>query len=251
MTETRGAGTGARPRHLLLAPLYLLGALLVLLPAALIIARVIWMPFWIPASAMAPTLLAGDYMAVRPVQPDTIRRGDVLVFRHTVHSAAFVMRLVGLPGDRVQMADGRLHLNGDAVDREPAGTFTEVKGPQGPGLSLPRCGNDPVGMGMPCETPRQRETLPGGRGHFTLDLQPDGAQDDTPEFTVPAGHLFFLGDNRDNAFDSRFSQAAGGLGMVPLENVIGRAEWIVFSARGALLADVWNWRGGRFLKGVE
>ncbi|MFC7703112.1 signal peptidase I [Plastorhodobacter daqingensis] len=228
-------------------------------------------PFWIPSGSMKDTLLIGDFLFVNKMAygysryscpfaicPITGRilgsepeRGDVVVFRHPVSGADYIKRLVALPGDTVQMRDGVMILNGEPVPQEPAGQFEEVFERQGPLGTHPRCENSPVGEGGICVKSRFRETLPGGRSHNILNIDERGAADNTPLFTVPEGHFFFVGDNRDNSQDSRVAQAVGGVGFVPFENLIGRADRIVFSSAGRSMLYFWTWRSDRFFKAVE
>ncbi len=156
-----------------------------------------------------------------------------------------------VPGDRVQMKNGILWLNGQEVPQTPAGTFTEMNAPQGPQQSLPKCANEPVIAGGPCEKTRYTEALPGGPSHDVLNIFDGGPGDNTAEFTVPEGSYFFMGDNRDNSGDSRWPAASGGVGMVPAEYLIGRADRIMFSSAGKSLLYFWTWRGDRFFKAVE
>jgi signal peptidase I len=116
---------------------------------------------------------------------------------------------------------------------------------------LPRCENGPVGEGGICTSSRYTETLPGGRQHVVLNIDDGGFADNTDVFTVPEGHFFFMGDNRDNSQDSRFGQAVGGVGFVPAENLIGRADRIIFSSAGRSMLFFWTWRADRFFKAVE
>ena len=109
---------------------------------------------------------------------------------------------------------------------------------------------DPVGEGGLCTKERFRETLPGGKSHEILNIE-DGYADNTPLFTVPEGHFFFMGDNRDNSMDSRFDRAVGGVGMVPFDHLIGRADRIMFSSAGRSMLYFWTWRADRFFKAVE
>ncbi len=227
-------------------------------------------PFWIPSGSMKDTLLVGDFLFVNKMAygysrfscpfsmcPITGRilgsepeHGEVVVFRHPVDGSDFIKRVVGVPGDTVQMRDGVLFLNGQPLPQEPAGQFEEVYARQGPLGTYPRCENAPVGEGGTCVKSRFRETFPNGNSHNILNIDNSFA-DNTPLFTVPAGHFFFMGDNRDNSQDSRFPQAVGGVGFVPYENLIGRADRIVFSSAGRSMLYFWTWRSNRFFKAVE
>jgi signal peptidase I len=177
-------------------------------------------------------------------------RGDVVVFRHPVSGRDYIKRLVGMPGDRVQVRDGILHLNGEAVATQDAGEFREVMAPQGPQRLTPRCENGPVGQGGICIKSRSIETFPDGRKHVVLNIGDQGS-DHTPVYVVPEGHYFFMGDNRDNSADSRLPQAAGGVGFVPFENLIGRADRVMFSSAGKSMLFFWTWRSDRFFKAIE
>ncbi|MEQ9259337.1 MAG: signal peptidase I, partial [Roseovarius sp.] len=191
--------------------------------------------------------LDGDNTRLMGGEPE---RGDIIVFRHPVHGTDFIKRVVGLPGDTVQMREGVLHINGEPVQLEPAGEFVEVKERQGPLQVMPRCENGPVGVGGDCIKSRQIETLPGGTRHHILNIarQPT---DNTGIYTVPEGHYFFMGDNRDNSTDSRVPLAAGGVGYVPFENLIGRADRVMFSSAGRSMLFFWTWRGDRFFEKLE
>jgi signal peptidase I len=228
-----------------------------------------YQPFWIPSGSMKDTLLIGDFLFVNKMAygyskyscpfaacPITGRiwaaepeRGDVVVFRHPSTGADFIKRLIGLPGDTVQMKDGILWLNGQEVPQTPAGTFEELMAPQGSQGNIPRCANAPVGPGGNCVKERFTETLPGGVSHDILNIG-QGAGDNTALFTVPEGHYFFMGDNRDNSQDSRFKRP-NGVGMLPAEYLIGRADRIMFSSAGKSLFFFWTWRSDRFFKAVE
>ena len=122
--------------------------------------------------------------------------------------------------------------------------------PQGPEGSPPRCANAPVGMGGTCEKERAIETLPNGVSHTILNIG-NQSTDNTGVFVVPEGHYFFMGDNRDNSTDSRVDQIAGGVGYVPYENLIGRADRVMFSSAGRSMLYFWTWRGNRFFKAIE
>lgn len=159
-------------------------------------------PFYNPAGSMEPSLRRGEHFMVdlRAFQP---QRGDVIVF--LFDDVVFVKRLIGLPGDTVQMVDGVLHLNGEPVKRERTEDYVVDGGRR---------------------IDRYVEVLPGDRSYETLDLTPNGLEDNTASFEVPAAHVFVLGDNRDISTDSRIAEVRGGLGFIPYERVMGRATWI-------------------------
>ncbi|WP_299142597.1 signal peptidase I [uncultured Tateyamaria sp.] len=240
-------------------------------------------PFWIPSGSMKETLLIGDFLFVNKmaygysyascpsipiigldakklcgfIDGDNTRilagepeRGDVVVFRHPVSGSDYIKRLVGLPGDTVQVKDGQIILNGTPVPQDPAGTFTEIFDRQGPQGLRPRCESGAVGEGAECTKARFVETFPDGSSHVVLNVGVQGS-DNTSVYRVPEGHYFFMGDNRDNSSDSRLAQVAGGVGYVPYENLIGRADRIMFSSAGRSMLFFWTWRGNRFFKGVE
>jgi len=244
-------------------------------------------PFWIPSGSMKETLLIGDFLFVNKMaygysyascpslmlpgvgieidakdvcgvfEGDNERlfgsepeRGDVVVFRHPVSGRDYIKRLIGLPGDKVQIRNGVISLNGTPVEVEDAGTFEEVMAPQGPQQLRPRCENGPVGQGATCVKSRQIETLPNGVSYPTLNIT-NQQSDNTGVYTVPEGHYFFMGDNRDNSADSRLAQRAGGVGFVPFENLIGRADRIMFSSAGRSMLFFWTWRGDRFFEAVR
>ncbi|MCE8006772.1 signal peptidase I [Aestuariivita sp.] len=244
-------------------------------------------PFWIPSGSMKETLLVGDFLFVNKMaygysyascpniripavgldidaedlcgflRNDNTRiwggepeRGDVVVFRHPVTGRDFIKRVVGLPGEQIQMQQGVLYIDGTPVELEDAGVFEEVVELQGPGRVTPRCENGVVGRGGICEKSRQIEILPGGRRHTILNIA-NQSSDNTQVFTVPEAHYFFVGDNRDNSSDSRFSTRANGVGFVPYENLVGRADRILFSSAGSSLFAFWTWRGDRFFKRIE
>ncbi|WP_272008189.1 signal peptidase I [Roseovarius sp. ZX-A-9] len=244
-------------------------------------------PFWIPSGSMKDTLLIGDFLFVNKMaygysyascpsirigalgididasdicgflDGDNTRifgsepeRGDIVVFRHPVQGTDFIKRLIGLPGDTVQMKEGVLHINGAPVGLADAGSFDEVFEAQGPMRARPRCENGVVGEGAICSKSRQTETLPGGHSHSILNIT-NQRSDNTGVFTVPEGHYFFMGDNRDNSTDSRFPQTVGGVGFVPFENLIGRANRVIFSSAGDRMFYFWTWRGDRFFKRLE
>ena len=225
---------------------------------AVVIRTFLFQPFNIPSSSMEDTLLVGDYLFVSkfsygfskysfPWSPDLFEgrawagepeRGDVIVFRLPARPwEDYIKRVVGLPGDRIQMIGGVLHINGAPCKLERVEDRVEVT---------------PYGEQR---TPRYRETLPNGVQHYILDSETDkpGA-DDTQEFVVPPGHYFMMGDNRDNSNDSRIPDS--GVGFVPAENLEGRADLIFFSTDGTAKAwEVWKWpaafRYGRFFHSIQ
>ena len=227
-------------------------------------------PFYIPSGSMKDELLIGDFLFVNKMaygysaascpfsacpidgrifgsEPE---RGDIVVFRHPTEGTDYIKRLIGLPGDRVRMVDGRLFLNGQIVPREPVGVFTETNELQGPERRRPSCANRTVALGANCLKNRFIETLPNGIRHTVLDTSTTFA-DNMPEITVPAGNYFFMGDNRDNSIDSRVSRRAGGVGFVPFENLVGKANHVVFSSAGNSMFFVWTWRLDRFFVGLD
>lgn len=231
----------------------------------------LFQPFWIPSESMKSTLLIGDFVFVNKMAygyskyscPFSIcpisgrimasepERGDVIVFRHPVNGSDMVKRLIGLPGDKIQVKEGILYINGAVAPQVPDGVFEELMEPQGPMMNRPRCENGAVGDGAICEKSRFLETLPNGVTHAVLNIEAEGFADNTDVFTVPEGNYFFMGDNRDNSQDSRFAQAVGGVGFVPAEFLIGRADRIMFSSAGASMLYFWTWRSDRFFKAVE
>jgi signal peptidase I len=209
---------------------------------ALVIRTFLFQPFNIPSGSMKETLLVGDYLFVSkysygyshyslPFSPPLFSgrifasapaRGDIVVFRLPKDdSTDYIKRVIGLPGDRIQMIDGVLNINGQPVKRERTDDFVETE------------------EGRTQRVARWRETLPNGVTYTTLDLQPNGYYDNTSVYTVPAGHYFMMGDNRDNSTDSR---VLSQVGYVPFENIIGRAQIVFFSiAEGERAWQIWRW----------
>lgn len=218
---------------------------------AMVVRVVAFEPFNIPSGSMRPTLLEGDYLFVSKysygysrysfffgfppfegrILESPVDRGDVAVFRKPPENEIdYIKRIVGLPGDRIQMKGGILHINGKAVERHEVDDFIDELGRH---------------------IPQYEETLPNGVKHLILESSgDDGYADNTVEFVVPDGYYFAMGDNRDNSQDSRF------IGPIPAENLIGRAEFLFFSTDGsAALWQVWKWpfaiRYSRLFNGVN
>ena len=224
----------------------------------------LFQPFRIPSGSMEDTLLVGDYIIVSkypygysnysiPFSPNIFSgrvlaseptRGDVVVFAYPADpSVDYIKRIVGLPGDHLRMTGGVLYVNGVAAKQEPMDDYIET-----------------LADGTDRPVPRFRETLPDGRTHEILDRVPSNMFDDTPEFVVPAGHYFMMGDNRDNSNDSRVPSS--GVGFVPAKNIVGRAEFILSSWScsddwecAARLGEIWTWpwtlRGDRIFRAIK
>jgi signal peptidase I len=221
-------------------------------------------PFSIPSGSMLPTLYIGDYLAVakwpygfsRYSFPWSIpsfegrflahlpRRGDVVVFRHPDEKADLIKRVIGLPGDTVAVEDGRLILNGRIVARQPLGPYKMPVSVNSPCKVVPPASPFVASISGQayCLIPSYRETLPGGPSYTVLDQVSHGPADDFPATRVPAGRLFLMGDNRDDSLDSRFPTFEGGIGMVPVDHLIGRAMVTFWSTDGsASYWKPWTW----------
>ena len=217
-------------------------------------------PFNIPSGSMIPTLLVGDYLFVAKyaygysryslpldlplfkgrILASAPERGDVMVFRLPRDpSIDYIKRIVGLPGDRIQVRGGVLYINDQEVKRERIEDFVDNSFPA-----------------HPMRVPQYIETMPNGRRYRVLDLTPNGPHDNTRVYTVPPGDYFAMGDNRDNSSDSRVDPAVGGVGFIPAANLIGPAKLIFYSTSGgARLWQPWKWWGatrfGRIFDLVE
>jgi signal peptidase I len=209
---------------------------------ALVIRTFLFQPFNIPSGSMKATLLVGDYLFVSkysygysqfsfPLSPPLFsgrifgshpERGDIVVFRLPADTSTdYIKRVIGLPGERIQMIDGVLHINGQPTKRERIEDYIDTD--EGRRTARVR---------------RWRETLPNGVSYTTLDLPYNLQSDNTEVFTVPADHYFMMGDNRHNSTDSRFPQ----VGTVPFENLVGRAQIIFFSViEGERAWEIWRW----------
>ena len=218
-------------------------------------------PFYVPSGSMEPTLLIGDQLLATKypygysaaslpafvVLPSTGRfmgslpqRGDVVVFRWPGdRSQVWVKRVIGLPGDRVALHEGRVSINGVPVGIRPDGT-----------------GEAENEDGSQTPAPRFIETLPDHREHTIFKLTDNDPLDEMPETVVPPGHVFVMGDNRDNSADSRVPVMHGGVGMLPVVDLVGRVDGIVGSwDLGIKRQPIWTWASGlrfsRFFSAVK
>lgn len=232
------------------------------LAIAMVVRIFFFQPFTIPSASMEPNLYEGDYIVVSkwsygysrhsvPWSPAFLgegrvldraaERGDIVVFKRPNNDGAgytdYIKRIIGVPGDRVQMIANVLHINGAPVEDVQV-EATQVRGAFGEGPS------------------QLRETLPGGAQFRIQDYGPGSPSDDTDVFVVPAGHYFVMGDNRDDSMDSRYPWEVGGVGLVPEENLVGKAQVILFSwTPGASLFNPVTWfanvRPERFFTDLE
>jgi signal peptidase I len=236
----------------------IVSVVVVALLLVMILRTVLFQPFTIPSASMEPNLYQGDYIVVSkwnygiskysfPIAMPFIKgrifnhaptRGDIIVFKLPSNPKVdYIKRVIGLPGDRIQMKHDQLFINDQAVPFSNMGNIAaEDNGATGQAL-------------------KQHEFLPDGRDHFMQDFGPNGNVDDTDVYTVPEHEYFMMGDNRDNSEDSRFPVEVGGVGFVPEENLEGRAMFILLSWKeGSSLWKPWTWLNfhwDRFFKGLK
>jgi len=222
----------------------------------------IFSPFNIPSESMLPRLLNGDYLLASkwsygfskyslpfsvPLIPGRIfarqpERGDIVIFKAPPgNDVDYIKRVIGLPGDTIQMRNGQVILNGKPIPKQKIANFLLPLTPNTHCYAMEFESQQADGSPA-CSYPQFHETLPNGKSYNVLDLgtQP---QDDTPVYTVPADHLFLMGDNRDNSLDSRFPAVEGeGIGIVPQKNLVGKASIMMFSTDGgAEWLKPWTW----------
>jgi signal peptidase I len=216
----------------------MLRSLLLALLLALMFRSFLFEPFKVPTGSMKPTILVGDYLFVskykygfsrysfpfgmkifsgRILEFSEPKRGDVIVFKLPKNpNINYIKRLIGFPGDKIQVKNGVLYINDVALKKTPAGYFEDSDG---------------------TKIPRFVETMPNNVSYYVLDERPDHILDNTQVFTVPKDHYFFMGDNRDNSIDSR---VLSNVGFIPKENLIGNAKIIFFSSTAAWW-EIWKW----------
>ncbi|MBX2835110.1 MAG: signal peptidase I [Micavibrio sp.] len=224
---------------------------------ALVIRTFLFEPFNIPSGSMKPTLLVGDYLFVNKpaygysrfsfpfgfaplegrIWDEEPERGDVLVFKLPTNTYTdYIKRVIGMPGDTIQVRKGRLYINGERIEREAVG-LRELEEENGTRSSVME----------------YIETLPNGVVHSIYESDDYQPLDNTPPYTVPEGHYFMMGDNRDHSQDSRVMHVVG---FVPYENIVGRADFLFFSTNGSAgLFEIWKWpktvRYERLLKDID
>jgi len=256
MTQTPASSADAPPLVSSLREVREIGVTLAALILAMVIRILLFQPFTIPSSSMEPGLVTGDYIVVskyaygwsraslpfNPPLPDgrvlgrQPKRGDVVVFRRPHDpDQVWIKRVIGLPGDTVEVRRGQIFVNGRLIGQTPLQMVSDHDAPQRRVLEV-------------------REALASGKTYVTYDGGPDQPGDDTPVYHVPEGQYFMMGDNRDNSLDSRWP-ADLGVGLLPAENIVGRAEIVAASWKpGAGLFKPWTWlnlQWGRFLKPIR
>ena len=230
-------------------------SLLIIAFAAWVLRSLIVAPFYIPSGSMLPTMMIGDYLFVSkwpygyssasfPFEFPPFKgrmfgslpeRGDIVVFEGP-EGQDVVKRVIGLPGDTIAVEDGVVSLNGKAIPRERIADYPVTVSPNSPcrvvGPAVPMIRPDAEGRSA-CVYPAYRETLPEGAAYTVLDQTDVSFADDFGPVAVPADHIFVMGDNRDDSLDSRYSVISGGMGFVPIDRVVGRAERAFWSTDGS------------------
>ena len=235
-------------------------SVIIALLIALVIRTLLFQPFTIPSGSMEPTVLPGDYVIIDkyaygyskyslPIAVPLFKgrlfdrapkRGDIIVFKlPRDNKTDYIKRLIGLPGDKIQVSRGVVYINGTPLPRQEMSPGVET----GP-------------YGMTKQVERFQETMPNGKSYVTNSYGPDGEADNTGVFEVPAKSYFFMGDNRDNSADSRFAPSENGVGYVPEENLVGRASFVLLSwNEKASIFKPWTWfldlRLSRFFHGLK
>jgi len=257
MNETVQSGEGPKTSGALDEVVEIIKTVVYALLIALFLRVLFFQPFTIPSASMEPNLYEGDYIIVSkfsygysrhsiPFSPNIYQgrvleqkasRGDIVVFKLPSDGRTdYVKRVIGVSGDRVQMKAGLLYVNDKLIQRD---AMSPVK--------------SDLGFGQVVDVARFREQLDSGKTYDTQDMGTDGNLDNTTQFIVPEGYYFMMGDNRDNSSDSRVDPFEGGVGMVPAENLVGKAQIVLLSWKPeASIFKPWTWvldaRPSRFFK---